>query len=107
MISRRAMLWRLAGAGAALSGLRVPRLALAAAAPRLARPTPAQRTWQDLELGMFVHFAPNTWQEKEYDDLSLAPAAVMQNVDTEQWVDTALALDRGDPRRGRRGASRL
>jgi len=41
---------------------------------------------------MFVHFAPNTWQEKEYDDLSLAPGAVMQSVDTEQWVDTALAL---------------
>lgn len=26
-----------------------------------ARPTPQQRAWQDLEFGMFVHFAPNTW----------------------------------------------
>lgn len=86
------MLSRMAGAGAALSGLRLPSLTLGAAAPRLARPTAAQRAWQDLELGMFVHFAPNTWQEKEYDDLSLAPGAIMENVDTEQWVDTALAL---------------
>lgn len=86
------MLSRMAGAGAALSGLRLPSLTLGSAAPRLARPTAAQRAWQDLELGMFVHFAPNTWQEKEYDDLSLAPGAIMENVDTEQWVDTALAL---------------
>ncbi len=91
MLTRREMLSRLAGAGAALSGLRLPSLMLGSA-PRLARPTPAQRAWQDLELGMFVHFAPNTWQEKEYDDLSLAPGAIMENVDTEQWVDTALAL---------------
>jgi alpha-L-fucosidase len=95
MLTRRALLSRMAGLGAAfsgLSGLGLPRLTPGRAAPRLARPTAAQRAWQDLELGMFVHFAPNTWQEKEYDDLSLAPGAVLQNVDTEQWVDTALAL---------------
>ena len=92
MMTRRELLSRVAGVSATVSGIRLPSLTLAAAAPRLARPTPAQRAWQDLELGMFVHFAPNTWQEKEYDDLSLAPGAVMQNVDTEQWVDTALAL---------------
>ena len=92
MLTRRALLSRMAGAGAALSGIRIPSLALSAASARPARPTAAQRAWQDLELGMFVHFAPNTWQEKEYDDLSLAPSAVMQNVDTEQWVDTAQAL---------------
>ena len=95
MLTRRAMLSRMAGVGAALSRVRVPALTLdsdAARLARLARPSAAQQAWQDLELGMFVHFAPNTWQEKEYDDLSLAPAAVMQNVDTEQWVDTALAL---------------
>lgn len=95
MLTRRAMLSRMAGVGAALAGLdevRLPNRGLASAAVRLARPTAAQRAWQDLELGMFVHFAPNTWQEKEYDDLSLAPSAVMEDVDTEQWVDTALAL---------------
>jgi len=92
VLTRRALLSRMAGVGAALSGIRIPSLALHSASARPARPTAAQRAWQDLELGMFVHFAPNTWQEKEYDDLSLAPSAVMQNVDTEQWVDTALAL---------------
>ena len=92
MLTRRALLARMAGAGAALSGLRMPSLALGSPGPRLARPTTAQRAWQDLELGMFVHFAPNTWQEKEYDDLSLAPGAIMEAVDTEQWVDTAIAL---------------
>jgi alpha-L-fucosidase len=65
---------------------------LAAAAPRLAVPSPAQWAWQDLELGMFVHFAPNTWQEKEYDDLSLAPGDIMPTIDPAQWADTAAAL---------------
>lgn len=92
MLTRRALLSRMAGVGAALSGIRIPSAALHSAFARPARPTAAQRAWQDLELGMFIHFAPNTWQEKEYDDLSLAPSAVMQNVDTEQWVDTAQAL---------------
>jgi alpha-L-fucosidase len=92
MLTRRAMLSRMAGAAAALSGVRLPSPTLGSLAPRLARPTAAQRAWQNLELGMFVHFAPNTWQEKEYDDLSLAPGAIMENVDTEQWVDTALTL---------------
>ena len=92
MLTRREMLSRMAGAGAALSGLRLSSRTPGSLAPRLARPTAAQRAWQDLELGMFVHFAPNTWQEKEYDDLSLAPGAIMENVDTEQWVDTALTL---------------
>jgi alpha-L-fucosidase len=92
MPTRREMLSRMAGAGAALSGLRLPSATLGSLAPRLARPTAAQRAWQDLELGMFVHFAPNTWQEKEYDDLSLAPGSIMESVETEQWVDTALAL---------------
>ncbi|HKE89315.1 MAG TPA: alpha-L-fucosidase [Gemmatimonadales bacterium] len=92
MLTRRALLARMAGVGAALPGLRLPSFTLGSLAPRPARPTPAQRAWQDLELGMFVHFAPNTWQEKEYDDLSLAPGAIIENVDTEQWVDTAIAL---------------
>lgn len=65
---------------------------LAVPAPRLALPSAAQRDWQDLEVGMFVHFAPNTWQEKEYDDLSLAPSAVMPRVEPAQWADTAVAL---------------
>lgn len=92
MLTRRELLSRMAGVGALLPHLRLPSWPLGAAAARPARPTAAQVTWQGLELGMFVHFAPNTWQEKEYDDLSLAPSAIMPAVDTEQWVDTALGL---------------
>ena len=35
---------------------------------RLAKPTPAQAAWQDMELGMFIHFGIETWQDKETDD---------------------------------------
>jgi len=41
---------------------------------------------------MFVHFGPNTWQEREYDDLSLAPADIMQAIEPAQWADTALTM---------------
>ena len=58
----------------------------------LALPTAAQRTWQDLEIGMFVHFAPNTWQDKEYDDRSTPLSAITPDVDTEQWAETAQNL---------------
>ncbi|MGC2162683.1 MAG: hypothetical protein WA634_12285, partial [Silvibacterium sp.] len=30
-----------------------------------ALPSSGQIAWQNLEVGMFVHFAPNTWQDKE------------------------------------------
>ena len=92
MPTRREMLEQLAAAALTVPSLRVARGALAATAPRLALPSAAQRDWLDLELGMFVHFAPNTWQEKEYDDLSLAPADIMPTIEPAQWADTALAL---------------
>ena len=41
----------------------------ALSAPR-ALPSSDQIAWQNLELGMFVHFAPNTWQDVESDNLS-------------------------------------
>ncbi len=59
----------------------------------LARPTSQQAAWQDLELGMFIHFAPNTWQDKEYDDLSTPLSAINPaKLDTDQWVDTAVKM---------------
>jgi alpha-L-fucosidase len=63
---------------------------LAAEHPGLALPSPQQAEWQDYEVGMFVHFAPNTWLDKEYDDLSkplkdLNPS----QLDTEQWAKVA------------------
>jgi alpha-L-fucosidase len=59
----------------------------------LARPTPQQIAWQDLELGMFIHFAPNTWQNREYDDLSTPLSSIdPRELNTEQWADTAISL---------------
>ena len=60
---------------------------------KLAAPTADQATWQDLEIGMFVHFAPNTWQDKEYDDLSTPLSAINPaQLDTDQWAECARGL---------------
>jgi alpha-L-fucosidase len=60
---------------------------------KLAVPSPEQSAWQDLEIGMFVHFAPNTWQDREGDDLSTPLSAINPTqLDTDQWVDCALGL---------------
>jgi alpha-L-fucosidase len=66
--------------------------AIRLAGRKSALPTPAQAAWQDLELGMFVHLAPNTWTDKEYDDLSLQPEDVVTSIDADQWADVAVAL---------------
>jgi alpha-L-fucosidase len=60
---------------------------------RMALPSPQQQAWQDLGVGMFVHFAPNTWQDREYDDLSTPLAAIHpEELDTDQWVETAVSM---------------
>lgn len=41
---------------------------------------------------MFVHFAPNTWQDREYDDRSTPLSAITPDIDTDQWADVAVAL---------------
>jgi alpha-L-fucosidase len=94
MPTRREAITQLGAIGLAAPALRQLRGLVPAAAPSpaLALPSAAQQAWQDLELGMFVHFAPNTWQEKEYDDLSLSPGAIMPEVDAGQWADTAVTL---------------
>jgi alpha-L-fucosidase len=58
----------------------------------LAIPSLAQLAWLDLEVGMFVHFAPNTWQDQEYDDRSIPADLLPFTADGEQWADTAVAL---------------
>lgn len=59
----------------------------------LAKPTPQQAAWHDLEVGMFIHFAPNTWQDREYDDLSTPMEAINpEKLETEQWVDVAESM---------------
>ena len=55
-------------------------------------PSADQLAWQDLEIGMFVHFAPNTWQDKEGDDLSTPLSAINPDIDTGNWADCAVNL---------------
>jgi len=56
-------------------------------------PTPDQIAWQDLEVGMFCHFAPNTWQDTESDNLSTPLFAIdPAKLDTDQWARTALSF---------------
>jgi alpha-L-fucosidase len=65
----------------------------AAQTPRFALPTPEQAAWHDLELGMFIHFAPNTWQDQEYDDLSTPLQKINPaQLDTDQWVRVAESM---------------
>lgn len=56
----------------------------------LPRPTPAQLAWHDAEVGMFIHFAPNTWQDREYDNLSTPTGQINPaSLDTDQWAQVA------------------
>jgi alpha-L-fucosidase len=92
--SRREFLARVGAAGAAgaAAALLPTGIRIARGVPGLARPSAAQAVWQDLEIGMFVHFAPNTWQDREYDDRSTPLSAITPDVDTDQWVAVAEAL---------------
>jgi alpha-L-fucosidase len=59
----------------------------------LALPTADQLKWQDLEMGMFVHFAPNTWQGVEQDNLSTPLSAINPTLlNTDQWASAAVDL---------------
>ncbi len=59
----------------------------------LPKPTPQQVAWQDSEMGMFLHFAPNTWQDSEGDTLA-TPLSQLNptKLDTDQWVKTAKSM---------------
>ena len=90
--SRREFVAGLAAAGAALPGLDRIRLLDAPGLSTFARPSAAQLAWQDLELGMFIHFGPNTWQEQEYDDRTTPLDAMNPDIETDQWVETAVGM---------------
>lgn len=60
--------------------------------PKMALPSSEQTAWQDLEIGMFVHFAPNTWQNSEYDNLSTPLSAINPRINTDQWAECAVKL---------------
>jgi len=62
-------------------------------AATLAKPTPEQAAWQDMEVTMFIHFAPSTWQDTQHDKLSTPLSAINpEKLDTEQWVDVAVSM---------------
>jgi len=59
----------------------------------LAVPTPDQAAWQDLEVGMFIHIAPQTWQDSESDNLSTPLSAINpEKLNTDQWVRVAESM---------------
>ncbi|MBX7254772.1 MAG: alpha-L-fucosidase [Candidatus Hydrogenedentes bacterium] len=56
----------------------------------LALPTKEQAAWQDYELGMFIHFAPNTWQDEEYDKRTTPLSEINPaQLNTDEWVAAA------------------
>jgi alpha-L-fucosidase len=83
--------------GAAASFALPDRMAKAAESIGVSRaiPSPDQLAWQDLEIGMFVHFAPNTFQDKEGDDLSPPLSAINPDIDTDNWAECAVNLGAG------------
>ena len=92
MSCRRAFVRAIGGGLLAGPLSRLDRMARLEVGRRLAVPTAAQRAWQDLEVGMFVHFAPNTWQDAEGDQRTTPLDRMMAEIDTDQWADVAVSL---------------
>lgn len=63
------------------------------AAAMLARPTPGQIEWADMELEMFLCLDPCTWQGREYDDHSSSMKDMtLPKLDVNQWCEAAKAF---------------
>ncbi|MFT4111227.1 alpha-L-fucosidase [Silvibacterium sp.] len=59
----------------------------------LAHPTADQVRWEDLEIGMFVHFGNETYLNGRSHDFSVPASEVNPvDLDTDQWARTAVAL---------------
>lgn len=93
MTSRRSFLsGASAVAAGSFTGLTGKTSAMALAAKPRALPSADQLRWQNLEFGMFIHIAPNTWQNREYDDLSTPLSAINPDIDTDNWAQCAVNL---------------
>lgn len=56
----------------------------------LAKPSPQQLAWQDMELGMFCHFGMNTFCDQEWGDGADSPEIFNpEQLDARQWARTA------------------
>jgi len=54
------------------------------------KPTPAQLQWQDLEIGVIIHFSTNTFLNREWGDGTADPSVFNPtHVDTDQWMQAA------------------
>ena len=77
----------------AIVGIAQQALAESATPTPRALPSADQVAWQNLEVGMFVHFAPNTWQDAESDNLTTPLSAINpKDLNTDQWAQTAISL---------------
>jgi len=58
-----------------------------------ARPTPEQLAWQDLELGLFIHFDMRTFTGQEKPRTPADPNTYNPvNLDTDQWIEVARSM---------------
>ncbi len=56
------------------------------------RPSPQQLAWQDLEIGVLIHFGTNTFLDREWGDGTADPSVFAPTaLDAEQWVKAAKA----------------
>lgn len=81
---------------AALAAAAVVSCAKPPVAPNLVKPTPEQVIWQDMELGLFIHydlpvFKPE-WNHRQYESRPGPGIFNPEKLDTEQWMAAAEAL---------------
>lgn len=58
------------------------------------KPSPQQVAWQDLEIGVLIHFGPNTFMDREWGDGTADPRIFnAKQLDAEQWVTAAKAAE--------------